>query len=650
MQMLRAARMKRFYLVTLQRDEDRVSDILGSLGIVQLEKERSEIGREVQEVEDYARFLRNIDRLRGTLSSITPYIPVEKEKKSFTQKLTEAFRAEKKERKIEKIGRDEFIKLSEYYEKITDEIASNADKIAKRINEIDKLISDISHFKKNNVYLDVSGDYMHIFVKVGFMPTVNISKLLELLKPYNVIYSILEGRPRENLIVIAASQKDKADIEKALTILNFEEFVPPEGLNRDPSKAIEELEMERKELIDEIRNLQDEVNTLIEKVEPLNRYVRFVHKVKTSILRTRNLTIFDGWIPAKKTALLENKLREELGDTIFIQFRDPAHHETPPTFIKHPPILNRFELLTYKEGIPNYNEINPTPLYTILFAIMYGIMFGDIGQGAVLLILGLLLSKLNKPLLGISARGINKLGGILAFSAVFSIIFGFLYGESFLVHVLDSIWLNPIKDIVGIMVFSIIFGLIQIIIGLVLNIVNLVLHKEYLHAIFSWKGAIGLVYYLTGIYLSVQFIIGGLTLSVFALPENLPFVIIALAMLGLIFLSPAIITLAEGKREELGMSLMLGFGEFFEGFISYLTNSISYVRLGAFAVAHVALGETAYILSASINPLLAYLMMNILVIILEGFAAGVQSIRLIYYEFSTKFYMNNGRPYRPLKL
>jgi V/A-type H+-transporting ATPase subunit I len=109
----------------------------------------------------------------------------------------------------------------------------------------------------------------------------------------------------------------------------------------------------------------------------------------------------------------------------------------------------------------------------------------------------------------------------------------------------------------------------------------------------------------------------------------MPFTIVALAMLGLIFLSPAIITLKEGKREELGTSLMFGFGEFFECFISYLTNSISYVRLGAFAIAHVALGKTAETLAMSINPFVAYLLFNILVIILEGFAAGVQSIRLI---------------------
>jgi|Deesub1362B_J571_1020462.scaffolds.fasta_scaffold00003_452 V/A-type H+-transporting ATPase subunit I len=649
--MLRPARMKRFYLVALQRDEDKVSDILGSLRIVELEKERSEIGREVEEVEDYARFLRNIDRLRGTLASLTPYLPVEKTEKSFTQKIREAFGSRKEKKlKVDKLNREEFIKISEYYEKITDEVASNADKITKRINEIDKLISDISHFEKNNIFLDISGDYMHIFVKAGFIPIVNIPKLLDLLRPYNVIYSVLEGRPRENLLVIAASQKDKADIEKALTILNFEEFVPPEGIDRDPSKAISELKTEKKELIDEIKNLKNEIDSLLERVQPLTKYVKFVYKVKTAILRTRNLTIFDGWIPADKTGILEEQLKKEFGDTVFIQFRDPSHHDNPPTYLKHPPILNKFELLTFKEGTPNYNEVNPTPIYTILFAIMYGIMFGDIGQGAILLVLGLLLSRLNKPLLGISPRGINKLGGILAFSALFSILFGFLYGESFLVHIMDSLWLNPIKDIVDIMVFSIVFGLIQIIIGLLLNIINLILHKEYLHAIFSWKGVIGLVYYVTGIYLAIQFIIGGLTLSVFAQPQNLPYVIIALAMLGLIFFSPAIITLAEGKKEELGMSLMLGFGEFFEGFISYLTNSISYVRLGAFAVAHVALGETAYILSASINPLLAYILMNILVIILEGFAAGVQSIRLIYYEFSTKFYMNNGRPYKPLKI
>lgn len=651
--MLRAARMKRFYLAVLQKHEDVVADLLGSLGIVHLEKEKSEIGREVLEAEEYSRFIRNFDRLNTLLDTIEKYIG----RKEISIKGLSKFKGlfvspPPKYPLARKITRDEFKKILNEIEKKTDQYNNEVDDLTKKLNDINKLKQDLEYFKRNKLKLDIIGEYTHIIVKAGFIPIINITKLSEYLRPFNVVYSILEGRPKENLVIIAASVKDKEEINKILTLLNFEEFKLPEGLDPDPEKAIMQLEKEENKIIDMLKELKENVKKDIQEYSSVIRYIRFLHKVKSSILRTRNLTLFDGWIPANKTKILEEKVKEVTEGLLYLQFRDPEEGEEPPTYIHHPPILNKFELLTFKQGTPNYNEINPTPIYTVLFIIMYGIMFGDIGQGIILFILGLFLYKIKKPLLGISASGINKLGAILSVSAISSIIFGFLYGEAFLFHVFkEPLWLNPIDNIMDIILFSIIFGLLQIIVGIVLNIINLLLHKEYLHAIFSWKGIVGLIYYITGIYLAIKFVTGGFTFSVFLYPENLPFLIITLITLALMFFSPAIVTILSGEREEpLSTSIMMGFGEFLEGFISYLTNSISYVRLGAFAVAHVALGETAAILSLSIGMVTAYLFMNVLVIILEGFAAGVQSLRLIYYEFSTKFYINGGRTFKPLRI
>ena len=650
--MLRAARMKRFYLAVLQKHEDAVAELLGKLGVVQLEKEKSAIGREVVEVEEYSRFLRSFDRLNAILSTLDRFVSVERKVEKGLSKIKRLFAAPPPRfPTAEKVSKEEFAKLLQEIEKKADEYSSQVENLSKRLSDLEKIKRDLEYFKRNKLTLDIFGDYTHIFVKAGFIPTVNVSKLVEYLRPFNVVYSVLEGRPRENLLILAASQKDREEITKVLTLLNFEEFILPTGLDPNPEKAIEQLEKERIKIIDEMRKLREKVKEDIEQYSKKVRYIRFLYNVKSSILRTRNLTLFDGWVPADKAKLLEEKVKEVTEGLLYIQFRDPKEDEVPPTLIKHPPILNKFELLTFKQGIPNYNEINPTPIYMVLFIIMYGMMFGDIGQGIVLLLLGLFLAKIKRPLLGISISGINKLGAILAVSAISSIIFGFLYGESFLFHVMEPIWLNPIQNTMDIVLISLIFGLVQLIIGIILNIINQILCKEYLHAIFSWKGVVGLIYYITGVYLSIKFITGGSTFSVFVQPENLPFLAVALVTLMLMFLSPTIVAVLSKEREEpLSASIMMGFGEFLEGFISYLANSISYVRLGAFAVAHVALGETAAILSASMGALGAYLLMNILVIILEGFASGVQSLRLIYYELSTKFYIGDGRLFKPLRI
>jgi len=648
--MLRSVRMKRFYLTVLQKHENEVAELLGSLGFVHLEKEKSEIGREVIEAEEYLRFIREFNRLKSLTNIIERHV---RKRKVRTEKLREVktiFKTpSKKKSEIEKISKEKFEKALKDLEEVTERYRSKIDELTKKLDDLWKLKIDLECFRRNGVKLDTLGEYMHIIEKAGFIPVGNVSKLIEYLRPFDIVYSLLEGRPKENLLLIAFSKKDKGEIDKILSLLNFEEFRLPSDLNPDPTEAIQQLEERELEIIEMLEKLKEEVNKEIEKYKRAIRYIRFLYTVKASILRTRNLTLFDGWVPAENAKTLEEKVKELTDGVMYIRFRDPEEDERPPTYIKHPPILNKFELLTFKQGIPDYNEINPTPIYTALFVIMYGMMFGDVGQGAVLLALGLMLSKIRKPLLGISASGINKLGTILAVSSISSIIFGFLYGEFFLHHIFEPLWINPLNNIMDIIVISLIFGLFQIIIGIILNITNLTLKKEYSRAIFNWKGAIGLVYYISGIYLAVQFIIGGTNFSVFLQPENVPVLIIALSALGVIFLSPIMISLLDKKKKEpLSISIMMGFAEFLEGFISYLANSISYVRLGAFAVAHVALGEIAAILSSSMDAMGAYILMNILVIMMEGFAAGVQSLRLIYYEFSTKFYKGTGKAFKPL--
>jgi V/A-type H+-transporting ATPase subunit I len=109
----------------------------------------------------------------------------------------------------------------------------------------------------------------------------------------------------------------------------------------------------------------------------------------------------------------------------------------------------------------------------------------------------------------------------------------------------------------------------------------------------------------------------------------------------------------EGIRKGKGSlvdNIMMGFGHALETFISFLTNSMSYVRLAAFALAHAALGLSAIILGNMIGFLPAFLFLNVLVILIEGMSALIQSMRLTYYEFYTKFYTGGGARYRPFIL
>lgn len=643
--MFRPVRMKRFTIATLQRDEDKITNILGKIGVVELTKERSEIGREIEEVEEYNKYLRNIDRMKGLLANLEGYLELDvKKRKEYPSLLLF------KDITSEVMSGEKIIQHIKETELATNNYVNIADKFTKRLEEIRKLLKDLYYFEKNKIGLDIPGEYTHIFVKTGFIPSVNIPKLKHFLEPFDAIYTILEGRPRENLIIIAGSNKDKREIERALTLLNFDEFIPPEGAEQEPSEEIKKLREEEGKIIEDMRKLYVEIINFLNRNIRKTKYIKFLRDAKSALLRTKNLTIFDGWIPEEMVNKLKESVSKATKERALIHIRDPEEHEKPPTYIKHPSILEKISFLTYKQGIPDYHELNPTPIYIVLFAIMYGMMFGDIGQGAILFTIGVLLTRVKRPMLGISAAGINKLGTLLSISAISSMIFGLLYGEFLLIHIMHPLWLNPIKDIINIVIVAIIFGIFQITLGIILYIINLIARREYLHAIFNWKGVIGLIYYIIGVYVAIKFLQTGASFSIFIHPSILPFTIALLTLLGLMFLSPTIINIIEGKGEPISYTLMMGVSELVEGLLSYITNSISYVRLAAFAVAHVALGEMASVLAYSAGPITSYILINILVIILEGFAAGVQSLRLIYYEFSTKFFMGGGKRFKPLKI
>jgi V/A-type H+-transporting ATPase subunit I len=231
------------------------------------------------------------------------------------------------------------------------------------------------------------------------------------------------------------------------------------------------------------------------------------------------------------------------------------------------------------------------------------------------------------------------------FSAVF---FGLLYNEFFLVKTMPLTLLNPIQNTTEIIVIALIFGVLQITLALILNITNMLRRKNVLKAIFGGRGIVGLIYYLTGVFLAISFIME-MNFGVFLQQGFVPFTFVALSSLALIFLSPTFEILIARRRAKLSEKVMEGFGEGLETFISFITNSVSYIRLAAFAIAHEALGLAAVIFASVIGVIPSLIIMNVVVFLIEGFAAFIQSLRLMYYEFSTKFFIGEGIQYKPFE-
>ncbi len=414
------------------------------------------------------------------------------------------------------------------------------------------------------------------------------------------------------------------------------------------TKALQiRLEQTRNELIALARDT-GEIIEVLTKYEPYIRAARYVKGAisRLRILRKYNLSIISGWIPSEYSRTLELTVKKLVPEVISIKIDRPTHEDKVPVYVESKGILKYFMPLTFSRDIPSYWEINPMPFFTCLFLIMYGMMFGDLGLGPLLIVLGFIIYRMNRSFLGISIEGTKMLGILMIFGGISSAIFGVLYGVAFLKAIFEPVLVSPLHDIYGIVKVALIFGVVQLIIAMVLNIINSIIEWDIYEMLLSGRGLVGLVYYICGIYIAIVLAQSNFNWAV--LSEGTSFIITLLAVSCMIVVMLGPLYNFFTKKTDIGSCLMKGITEVLEMLIAYPANSLSYIRLAAFAIAHESFGLLAESLASVIGPIPSFLVANILVLGIEGFAVGIQALRLVYYEFSTKFLRGGGRLFKPI--
>jgi V/A-type H+-transporting ATPase subunit I len=644
---LKPVKMKKFSIKVSKDCETQILEEIGKLGVIQLTSERAATGEEPENIEIYNNFMKMCDRSAALMNNLQTakdrflqVLPGQINKPSLPPILpVKSIRA----------TQEEITRYTNTYEGKLDELAHRIDSLQKDADDLSTAKDHLLLLKDIVIDLASLGDHKFIFTKVGFINNTFIPKLDEYLKDFKAVYKTKVTSPRESSLIVAALSEYKLNVEKALALLNFSEFSFPSYLPSDPNVALGEVDRMVGNKLEEIAQLENLLKEIITDLEVYRGYVSFLNDTQPSLLKIKDFSIIQGWVPESGTKKLKNKVSQWTNKVQYLNIETPKEDEKIPTELRNKGILKNFELLTNIRGIPDYKDIDPTVIYAILFPIMYGMMFGDIGDGLIILIWGLLFYKRTKPFLGISRRAIHRLGVIMMIGGLSAIIFGALYGSVFLYEGIKPLLLRPTESFYTIVGISLLFGVVQIMLGMSLNIVNNLLVGDFKEVIFGGKGVFGLIYYIIGVVLAYRLILNGLQFSTFLLPENVFLTISILTMLGLIFFSPTIKGLVshDSKIKE---ELIEGFGEFMETFFSTITNSISYIRLAAFAIAHGVLAGFAYSLGDSVGMLPSFIIVNIMVVLIDGFAAGIQSIRLIFYEFSTKFFKGGGIRFKPLKL
>lgn len=388
---------------------------------------------------------------------------------------------------------------------------------------------------------------------------------------------------------------------------------------------------------------------------------------------TRNTTLFSGWVPAEQADEVQKAIYRSSDGQCVIEWTeaDAMPRSEVPVQVSAPKAMLPFSRIVQNYGTPEYGSVNPTPFVMVAYLSMFALMFADVGQGFVLLLYGLfaMWNYKRKPQLkdGMISRNTSQL---LVYLGVASMVGGALFGSYFGYSALPALWFNydaavngealagqTITSVYGILGITIKFGIIVIYTGLAINWVNLFRKKAWLTLLLDKNGLVGGLLFGIGLYLGFGFAASGYR-SFPSNPVIMPTIAICMLLIFLRgFISYALSVKEGGTRKSGGQVVMDAFMgwlvDALEIFCGYMSNTLSFMRVAGLGIAHVCLMTSFRSLSDMVGGaggIAIYVLGNLLVIVLEGLSAGIQALRLNYYEFFSRYFTGKGVAYEPVAL
>lgn len=394
--------------------------------------------------------------------------------------------------------------------------------------------------------------------------------------------------------------------------------------------------------VDQTNLLQTKASDLSYALRKLKELSSYTEMQKYAAKTKDDFYIIVGWMSSKDAKKLEK--RTESDDKVVLILEDTSGEikSPPPTKLKNPALFKPFESLIRLYGLPQYNEIDPTMFFAISYCILFGLMFGDLGQGLLLSILGIYLYKFHRI----------ALGGVMAIIGLFSAFFGLMYGSVFgYEHLIPHLWISPMHDMNTVLITTVLFGIGLNITAMVIHIINGIKNKDLQNILFDANGVSGLVFYVAILIAVLSAVTGK-----YSITTGIGIVFIGLPLLCIMFREPLTSLLEKrkklihGKISDFVLELVF---ETFEILLSYVTNTISFVRVGAFALCHAGMMSVVLMLAgaseSSLGNPLVMILGNLFVIAMEGLVVGIQVLRLQYYEMFSRFFKGGGREFSSFK-
>jgi len=404
----------------------------------------------------------------------------------------------------------------------------------------------------------------------------------------------------------------------------------------------------------ELRAIHSDLSSLREMSLEVDELI----KVENNMARCATTVFLEAWVPKRHLGEVTEGIKKITQGKCIIEEEQPNIDDPVPTMIKPVPrLLEAFEKLTFSLGYPRPEEVNPVFIMAITFPLLFGIMFADVGQGAILLVVGVILlyfrGKVDMKKVGDIMRYFMFAGGLFVFCGISAIIFGVLFGEFFgpsgVLHPITLITIGPFQiggfdpmhEPLSMLRFAIFVGVMLLSLGLVLRVVNNIRKQSFKLAFISscWLWLL-----LGGFFMWIYW--GGISnITIWFADGSLMF----LGLMAFPALLICIITATSG-------SIMEGIDFSIEVLIESLDHTISFTRLAALFLTHTALNYMFLIIAGVENgvfPLQSIpiiMLGSILALSIEGLVIFVHALRLHWVELLPEFYSGKGIPFKPFKV
>ncbi len=618
--------------------------------------------------------MEKLRRLESAYNDLVSQVPEPKEK--FGQKLARAYKKQKAIlplfedwQDLEKIETNLEHQINEYKTEIL-----NLKKKSERLQELKEngeLIAKGFRLLESERPYEVDSDER---VLVGILNTAKIEDAENFVS--HVTNTEIIPLVKDKFFIYAHGKKGEISrLIKDLSIVRWYQHEHKGPIHLNKTEIEEEVLNEYTEICSELTKIDNELkqfainhkqNIVAIKlsIESLGHFFR----IYVSARKTRKTIVFQGWVAEKELSNIEKAL-EDFPEVV-LEYDEPSEEmKNIPVVPATNPLTRSYQNIVALYGLPSAKEVDPTIFLIFTFSIFFGVMFGDVGHGLIFLVIGLT---------GVLARGLKRsvrlMFLLVLMMGITSSIMGFIFGEAFGVHLVELLgirehgdhtpvhlfgaeypFLSPVEDLVEIFNLTLIVGALHIILGITIRLINQIKHKEYAEILEETTPQVFL-------YAAILYFLSSLGILNLGIdPTGKGFILVALVSViigvGLTLFGQGIVSiLFKEKRQNILRSFLGGVGmgllHLLETFSSLISNTVSYGRILAMLIAHAVFLSVINALAGQVGfilwKILILIIGNIFVLALEGLLVFIQTLRLHFYEFFSKFYEGSGIQHKPI--